>query len=60
MFKKKKSENIVQSQPIQTTQKVPETGIIDKGSKTIKDLIAPYQYDTTGYHVLFIAKDQTG
>ena len=29
-------------------------------AKDIKELIAPYQYNTTGYHLLFIAKNQTG
>ena len=26
----------------------------------IKDLIAPYQYDTTGYHIILLAKNQKG
>ena len=26
----------------------------------IKDLIAPYSYDTTGYHIILLAKNQTG
>ena len=44
-------------------QKAKEAGveIPAKAKKSeIKDLIAPFAYDTTGYHIILIAKNQTG
>ena len=44
-------------------ERAKEAGIEipEKAKKNeIKDLIAPYNYDTTGYHIIVLAKNQTG
>ena len=41
--------------------KEDEVEIPAKAKKTdIKKIIEPYQYDTTGYHIILLAKNQTG
>lgn len=45
------------------TDKAIEDGIIippKATKKTINELIAPYEYDTKQFHLLFLAKNQTG
>ena len=53
---KEERDSIALAKAIEAGVEIPK-----KAKKTeIKELIKPYQYDTKGYHIILIAKNQTG